>query len=124
MFATGQQLAMIWVFSVEKQLYWVRTYVCVDRVCTGKGGPCLFLISFSDSLQTVDGHNLATVRAAYPLASPTFNIGAPQGPGPSKIQMKSVQDGFIPILNVGGEGGHLKSCKIKSINRLKKTAYP
>ena len=65
----------------------------------------MFLISFSDSLQTVDGHNLATVRAAYPLASPTFNIGAPQGPGPSKAKLENVQGGFNPILNVGVKGG-------------------
>ena len=83
----------------------------------------MFFISFSDFLQTVDGRNLATVRAVNPPAPPTFNIGAPPGPGPSKIKMKSVQDGFIPILNVRGGGGHLKSCKIESINRLKKRAY-
>jgi hypothetical protein len=68
----------------------------------------LFFISFSDFLQTVDGRNLATVRAVNPPAPPTFNIGAPPGPGPSKIKMKSVQDGVIPILNVGGEGGASK----------------
>ena len=31
MFATGVQLGMIWVFSVEQQLYRVRTYIRVDR---------------------------------------------------------------------------------------------
>ena len=67
--------------------------------------------------QPVDGRNLATVRAVNPPAPPTFNIGASPGPGPSKIKMKSVQDGVIPILNVGGEGGHLNSCKIESVNR-------
>ena len=80
----------------------------------------MFFKLVSVSLQTIDGHNLATVRAVHPLASPTFNIGASPGPGPSKIKMKSVQDGVIPILNVGGEGGHLNSCKIESVNRLKK----
>ena len=68
-------------------------------------------------------YNLATVRAVHPLASPTFNIGAPQGPGPSKVKRKNVQGGFNPILNLGGEGGHLKNCKIESVNRLKKKAY-
>ena len=37
--------------------------------------------------------------------------------------MKNVQGGFNPILNVWGEGGHLKSCKIESVNRLKQKAY-
>ena len=73
-----------------------------------RGGPCLFFVSFSDSLQTVDGRNLATVRAVYPPTPPTFNIGAPPGPGPSKMKMKSVQDCFLPILNVGGKGGASK----------------
>ena len=68
----------------------------------------MFVMLVSVSLQTVDGHNLATVRTVNPLASPTFNIGAPQGPGPSKTKMKNVQGGFNPILNVGGEGGASK----------------
>ena len=68
----------------------------------------MFFTLVSVSLQTVDGRNLATVRAVNPPAPPTFNIGAPPGPGPSKIKMKSVQDGVIPILNVGGEGGASK----------------
>ena len=65
----------------------------------------MFFTLVSVSLQTADGHNLATVRAVNPLASPTFNIGAPQGPGPSKAKLENVQGGFNPILNVGVKGG-------------------
>ena len=83
----------------------------------------MFFTWVSVSLQTVDGHNLATVRAMNPLASPTFNIGAPQGPGPSKVKMKNVQGGFNPILNVEGEGGASKELQDRVHQPFEKRAY-
>jgi len=90
----------------------------------------LFFISFPVSLQTVDGRNLATARGVHPLASPTFNIGAPPGPGPSKLKMKSVQGVCNPILSAGGEGCDecfphwetKKETREKYLARLRRTA--
>ena len=68
----------------------------------------MFFILFSVCPQTVDGHNLATVRAVHPLASPTFNIGASPGPRPSKIKTQNAQGVCDPILNVGDARGAYK----------------
>ena len=71
-------------------------YVC-NRCAAGHDLGVLRGTTVVSGEDTVDGRNLATVRAVNPPAPPTFNIGAPPGPGPSKIKMKSVQDGVIPI---------------------------
>ena len=56
---------------------------------SGRGDPVCLVWLVCVSPQTVDGRNLATVQAVHPLASPTFNIGAPPGPRPSKNKNKA-----------------------------------
>ena len=72
---------------------------------SGSGDPVCFFRLYSVSPQTVDGRNLATVRTVHPLASPAFDIGAPQGPRPSKIQIKQEIHSLSNIKCGGCKGG-------------------
>ena len=75
---------------------------------SGRGDPVCLVWLVCVSPQTVDGRNLATVRAGHPLASPTFNIGSPPGPRASTNKRQNTQDIYYPILNVGDARGAIK----------------
>ena len=75
---------------------------------SGRGDPVCLVWLVCVSPQTVDGRNLATVRAGQPLASPTFNIGGAPGTRASTNKRQNTQDIYYPILNVGGARGDIK----------------